>query len=55
MKIGPMKIVFAALMVFTVLDLSGCGKKARRLDPPDSDAPQYPRRYPPADSSGANL
>ncbi len=55
MKIAPLKILFAALMVLTALDLSGCGKKARRLDPPDSDAPQYPKHYPPADSPGAKL
>ena len=55
MRIGPMKIAMAVLMVFMALGMSGCGKKARRLDPPDSDAPQYPKRYPPADSPGANL
>jgi hypothetical protein len=50
-----LKLAMVALMVFTALGVGGCGKKARRLDPPDSNAPQYPRHYPPADSPGANL
>ena len=55
MKNAPLKIAMVALMVFTALGIGGCGKKARRLDPPDTSGPPYPRHYPPPDSPGTKL
>jgi hypothetical protein len=50
-----MRIVAAFVLIFMALGISGCGKRARHLDPPDNPSPQYPKRYPPADSPGANM
>ena len=55
MRNGPFRIALAVLMVFMALGITGCGKKARHLDPPDNDGPHYPRQYPPKDSPGASL
>ncbi len=54
-KITPGKIAISFLLVFLTLGISGCGKRARHLDPPDSPSPQYPKRYPPNDTTGAHL
>lgn len=53
----PMKIATCALLVLVALSVSGCGKKARYLDPPDPEAKheKYPQVYPPPDSKGAHL
>lgn len=51
-----MKLITAALMTLLALELSGCGKRARYLDPPDgSPATQFPKRYPPQDEPGQRL
>jgi hypothetical protein len=49
----------AVLLGLVVLGLNGCGKKPRRLDPPDSGPGQtqevYPKKYPPPDSPDQRL
>ncbi len=53
MKIAT--VLATILMVLVALQLSGCGKRARYLDPPDADAPAFPRHYPPKDDPGTHL
>ncbi len=50
-----MKIFTAALLILVALDLSGCGKRARFLDPPAGTTEKHPAQYPPADSPGSHL
>jgi len=52
-----MRLMSCALMVVVALSLSGCGKRARYLDPPDTGAKheKYPKVYPPPDSAGTHL
>jgi hypothetical protein len=50
-----MRVFACIVLIVAVIGLSGCGKRARYLDPPDPDAPHYPKRYPPQDSSGSHL
>ena len=47
--------ILAAIMVLLALQLSGCGKRARSLDPPDGSHEVFPKRYPPPDSPGTHL
>jgi hypothetical protein len=49
------RIVIAILLVFVALGVSGCGKRARYLDPPEGTHEKYPQRYPPPDSPGSHL
>jgi hypothetical protein len=49
------KIMTTVLLVLLALQLSGCGKRARFLDPPDADAGVYPKHYPPKDDPGTHL
>jgi hypothetical protein len=42
-------------MLTLTVSLSGCGKRARYLDPPDGTHEQYPKHYPPADEPGTHL
>jgi hypothetical protein len=49
-----MRIATAIFLLFA-LQLTGCGKRARSLDPPDQTNVPYPRHYPPADSPGTKL
>ena len=51
-----MKILTGVLLVAVVLGLSGCGKRARYLDPPDPEYKhqKYPANYPPKDDQGAH-
>jgi hypothetical protein len=50
-----MRLLTALLLVLATLQLSGCGKRARCLDPPDQTNTPYPRHYPPADSPDSKL
>ena len=50
-----MKILTAALLILVALDMSGCGKRARFLDPPEGTTEKHPAHYPPPDSSGSHL
>ncbi len=50
-----MKIIMAALLILVALDLSGCGKRARFLDPPEGTTEKHPQHYPPPDSAGTHL
>ena len=50
-----MKILTAALLILVALDMSGCGKRARVLDPPEGTTEQHPLHYPPPDSTGSHL
>jgi hypothetical protein len=50
-----MKYVTAALLVLIALQISGCGKRARYLDPPDPTAAAFPKHYPPKDPPGTHL
>ncbi len=49
-----MKFAIVILMLAS-LGLTGCGKRARFLDPPDANHEPYPKHYPPADSEGTHL
>ena len=51
-----MKILTGVLLVAVALGLSGCGKRARYLDPPDPEYKhqKYPATYPPKDEQGAH-
>jgi hypothetical protein len=51
----PVKIMTAILLMLVALDLSGCGKRARFLDPPEGTTEKHPAHYPPPDSSGSHL
>jgi hypothetical protein len=42
-------------MIMIALGVSGCGKRARYLDPPDPGVEKYPKHYPPIDSPGTHL
>lgn len=50
-----MKIVTATLLVLVALSISGCGKRARYLDPPEGTTEKHPQHYPPQDSPGTHL
>jgi hypothetical protein len=52
-----MRIVTCVLLILVALGISGCGKRARYLDPPDPEAKhvKYPKVYPPPDSPGTHL
>jgi predicted small lipoprotein YifL len=50
-----MRILLALMMLAIALNLSACGKRARYLDPPDANAPHYPKSYPPKDDPGTHL
>jgi hypothetical protein len=52
-----MRIVTCVLLVVIALGISGCGKRARYLDPPDPEGKniKYPKVYPPKDSPGTHL
>jgi hypothetical protein len=50
-----MRIATCALMILIALSISGCGKRARFLDPPEGSHEKYPKRYPPTDSPGTHL
>ena len=50
-----MKIATCALMILIALGISGCGKRARFLDPPEGTHEKYPKHYPPTDSPGTHL
>ncbi len=50
-----MKIVTAILLLLVALDLSGCGKRARYLDPPEGTTEKHPAHYPPPDTAGEHL
>jgi predicted small lipoprotein YifL len=50
-----MRSLILLVLVIACLDLSGCGKRARYLDPPDANAPHYPKAYPPKDDAGTHL
>ena len=52
-----MRIVTCVLLILVALGISGCGKRARYLDPPDPEAKheKYPKVYPPPDSAGTHL
>ncbi|HEX4504316.1 MAG TPA: hypothetical protein VH722_01195 [Alphaproteobacteria bacterium] len=51
-----MKILTGVLLVAVALGLSGCGKRARYLDPPDPEYKhqKYPANYPPKDEQGTH-
>jgi len=50
-----MRVVMTMLLVVLALQIAGCGKRARYLDPPDPDAGQFPKHYPPPDPPGTHL
>jgi hypothetical protein len=52
-----MRIVTCILLVVVALGISGCGKRARYLDPPDPEYKhlKYPQAYPPKDPPGTHL
>jgi hypothetical protein len=52
-----MRIATCVLLILVALGISGCGKRARYLDPPDPEAKheKYPKVYPPPDSAGTHL
>jgi hypothetical protein len=52
-----MRIASCVLLVVVALGISGCGKRARYLDPPDAEGKheKYPKVYPPPDPSGTHL
>ncbi len=51
-----MRILTCVLLVAVALGVSGCGKRARYLDPPDEEYKhaKYPATYPPKDEQGAH-
>jgi hypothetical protein len=51
-----MRLLSCVLLVAVALGLSGCGKRARYLDPPDPEYKhqKYPANYPPKDEQGAH-
>jgi hypothetical protein len=49
------KIVTAAMLILVALGISGCGKRARFLDPPEGTTEKHPKRYPAPDSAGSHL
>jgi hypothetical protein len=50
------RAVMTMLLVVLALQIAGCGKRARYLDPPDPDAAgDYPKHYPPPDAPGTHL
>jgi hypothetical protein len=52
-----MRILTCVLLVAVALGVSGCGKRARYLDPPDPEYKhmKYPKTYPPPDDPGTHL
>ncbi len=50
-----MKIAGAALLILIALGISGCGKRARFLDPPEGTTEKHPQHYPPVDAPGTHL
>ena len=52
----PMRLLTCVLLVAVALGVSGCGKRARYLDPPDPEYKhaKYPATYPPKDEKGAH-
>ena len=52
----PMRILICVLAVAVALGITGCGKRARYLDPPDPEYKhqKYPAAYPPKDEQGAH-
>jgi len=50
-----MRIAAAILLILFSAQLTGCGKRARSLDPPDQTNVPYPRHYPPPDSPDTHL
>jgi hypothetical protein len=52
-----MRVLACILLVVVALGISGCGKRARYLDPPDPEYKnqKYPKTYPPHDSTGTHL
>jgi len=50
-----MRLLAALISILICLQLSGCGKRARYLDPPDQTNVPYPRHYPPPDSPDTHL
>ena len=53
----PMRLLTCVLLVAVALGVSGCGKRARYLDPPDEEYKhqKYPKTYPPPDDKGTHL
>jgi hypothetical protein len=51
-----MRILTCILLVAVALGISGCGKRARYLDPPDPEYKhvKYPAIYPPKDEQGTH-
>ena len=49
-----MKVLTCVLLVVVALGITGCGKRARYLDPPDPEYKhqKYPKVYPPPDELG---
>jgi len=52
-----MRIATCILLVVVALGISGCGKRARYLDPPDPEYKnqKYPKIYPPPNPPGTHL
>ena len=50
-----MRVVVCVILIVAAIGMSGCGKRARSLDPPDPDATHFPKHYPPQDSPGTHL
>ncbi len=50
-----MKIVLSVTLILVALNLSGCGKRARYLDPPAGTTEKHPLHYPPPDAPGSHL
>jgi len=50
-----MRIIACTLLLALAFGVSGCGKRARYLDPPDPVTEKYPKAYPPKDSAGSHL
>ncbi len=52
-----MRIASCVLLLIVAFGISGCGKRARYLDPPDPEAKheKYPKVYPPPDPAGTHL
>jgi hypothetical protein len=43
------------VLMLVTLALTGCGKRARYLDPPEGTHEIYPKHYPPPDDPGTHL